>query len=90
MKSRSVGIFLIAAACMVSFAIGLEAAETQPALTIERNGDEWVAIKIHDPEGKPVVTLRPDGTVEAAGTPAEASKAFWAALSGYIKTCSKL
>lgn len=100
MKSRSVGIFLIASACVVSFALGLEANSAEanasatvlppPAISIERSGDKVVAIHIHNEKGEHVVTLYPDGSVKSEAEPTEAAATMWAALSSYIRSCSKL
>ena len=101
MSSRSIGLLLIVSACVLSFALGMKAQAAEPeriedlqppavAMTIERKGEELVAIKVYDLDGKNIATLRPDGTVETEGEPGDAAKAFWYALSGYIKQCSKL
>lgn len=64
----------------------------QPAISIQRDVDgNLVAIRIHGPEGAIVAIIWPNGTVETLnGTPDEAARAFWAAISQYIKSCSKL
>lgn len=61
------------------------------ALSVSIDRGELQAINIHNPEGDIVATIQADGSVQVLkGTPEESARAFWAALSGYIKTCSKL
>lgn len=106
MSNKGVGVFLIAAACVAAFAWGLEAESAEPeriediiaakptavpALTVERVGDEVKAVKVHGADGRVVAILLPDGGVEVVeGKPEDAARAFWVALSGYVKHCSKL
>lgn len=63
-----------------------------PALSIERDGEgKFIAIRIHNDTGKVVAILWPSGKVEVLdGTPDESAARFWAALSSYVKACSKL
>jgi hypothetical protein len=102
MNTRTVGLCLIIVACVLSFALGLKAAhggeperieDLQPpamAMEVERDGDTLVAIRVYDAEGKIVAVLRADGTVETDKEPETAARAFWYALSGYVKQCSNL
>lgn len=105
MSSQSVGAFLIAAAVVVAFALGLEAksaepdkpvkvddskAPPMPALSIEREGDKFTALKVHAPDGKLLAIMWPDGRVDTVGEPTEAARAFWSAFSGYVQQCQAL
>jgi hypothetical protein len=102
MSSRGIGAFLIGAACIVAFALGLEAKSAEPeriedlqspaiAMTVDTDADgNLVAIRVFDPDLNLIAVLRADGTVETDKEPEVAAKAFWYALSGYIRQCSKL
>ncbi len=95
MKGRTLGLLVIAAAVAASIYLQAHAAEPeQPpvtAMSVEREGDKLLAINIHDADGAVVARMQPDGTVTVSkGTPDDAARAFWLALSGYVKECSKL
>lgn len=103
MKHRTVGLLLIVAASFV--ALTIRAAEPdpapaptvddskptpQPALSVEREGEKFTALKIHAPDGKLLAIMWPDGRVDTLSAPDEAARAFWEAFSGYVKGCAAL
>lgn len=65
-------------------------APPQPALTLEREGDKFTALKIHGTDGKVLAIMWPDGRVDTVGKPDDAARAFWEAFSGYVKNCTAL
>lgn len=91
-SNRLIGFALILCALVTFVALQLSAAEAPtPALSVVREGDRLTAIHIHGADGAVIAIMRPDGQVEVLkGEPASAAAAFWQALSGYVKTCSKL
>jgi hypothetical protein len=62
----------------------------QPALSVEREGEKFTALKIHAPDGKLLAIMWPDGRVDTFSAPDEAARAFWEAFSGYVKGCAAL
>lgn len=99
---RIIGYALIVIGCLASLALCIAARAAEPeriedlqppaiAMTVDVDeGGNLVAIRVLDPDGKLVAKLQPDGTVETDAEPEVAAKAFWYALSGYIRQCSKL